>query len=327
MGVVNIEIDDTFSGVVRVDRGGETVLESAHGFADRAHAIPMTVDLQLAMASGSKVFTALAVLRLVEERVLALDTTARSFLGADLPLIADDVTVEHLLGHTSGIGDYIDEELDAPIDAYVLRQPMHVLDNTEAFVAELEGFATAFPAGEKAVYCNGGYVVLALLAERASGVPYHDLVQREVLDRAGLRDTAYLRSDRLPGRAALGYLDDDPSSLRTNLLHLPARGIGDGGAYTTVADVHRFWAAVVAGRVVGPETVERMTTVDAFGLFGLGFLLDGGEGLLRIEGYDAGVSFMSVHCPADQRTWTVIGNTSEGAWPVARQLRAALDQG
>jgi CubicO group peptidase (beta-lactamase class C family) len=318
VAVVNVELEDTFSGVVRIDRGGDTVFEAARGFADRAHGIPMTLDTQLAMASASKCFTALAVMRLIEEGVLGLDTTARSLLGTDLPLIADDVTIEHLLGHTSGIGDYIDEELDAPIDAYVLRQPMHVLDTTEAFVAELDGFATAFPAGERAVYCNGGYVVLALLAERAGDVPFHDLVQREVLDRAMLRDTAYLRTDRLPGRAALGYLDDDPSSLRTNLLHLPVRGNGDGGAFTTVADVHRLWDVVLGGQVVSTESVERMTTGDELGL---GFLLGGGDGRLRLEGYDAGVSFMSVHRPADQLTWTVIANTSEGAWPVARRLR------
>ena len=74
----------------------------------------MTTDNQLGMASGSKTFTALVVMRLVEEGLLSLSTTARQVLGTDLPLIGDDVTVEHLLSHRSGIGDYLDEdELDS----------------------------------------------------------------------------------------------------------------------------------------------------------------------------------------------------------------------
>ena len=74
-------------------------------------------------------------------------------------------------------------------------------------------------AGERFAYNNGGYVVLALLAERASGVDFHELVRTLVCEPAGMVDTAFLRSDELPGRAALGYLGKD--GLRTNVFHLP----------------------------------------------------------------------------------------------------------
>ena len=86
-----------FAGVVRLERGGIVELDAAYGLADRRHGIPMTTDNQLGMASGSKTFTALVVMRLAEQGLLSLSTTAREVLGADLPLIADDVTVEHLL--------------------------------------------------------------------------------------------------------------------------------------------------------------------------------------------------------------------------------------
>src|SRR4051794_30808785 len=93
-----------FSGVVRVDRAGETEISGAYGFADRGHGVSNTVDTLFATASGTKGLTALAVAALVERGQLELATTARSLLGDDLPLIADDVTVEHLLAHRSGIG-------------------------------------------------------------------------------------------------------------------------------------------------------------------------------------------------------------------------------
>ena len=98
------EADRTaFSGVVRVDRGGETLVAQAFGLADRGREVPNTVGTRLALASGAKGFTALVVMSLVEDGTLALDTTARSVLGDDLPLIDSAVTVEHLLAHRSGI--------------------------------------------------------------------------------------------------------------------------------------------------------------------------------------------------------------------------------
>src|SRR5687768_9733778 len=171
---------DGFAGAVRVDVGGNTELRAAYGLADRARTVPMTVDTRLGIASGSKVLTALAVLSLVEDGTLTLSTTARSLLGKDLPLVAADVTVEHLLCHRSGIGDYMDEDTDLDESDYLMPVSVHELATTEAFVPVLDGYPTKFRAGESFSYCNAGYVVLALLAERASGVAFHDLVQQRV---------------------------------------------------------------------------------------------------------------------------------------------------
>ena len=179
-----------FSGVVRVDRVGETEVCAAYGFADRAHEIPNTVETQFATASATKGLSALAVMRLVESGTLELGTTARSLLGHDLPTIADDVTVEHLLAHRSGIGDYLDEETHEDIAEYVLSVPVHALATAEQFLPVLDGFPTVFPAGERFAYNNGGYVVLALLAERASGIRYHELIRTLVCEPAGMVDTA-----------------------------------------------------------------------------------------------------------------------------------------
>src|SRR5512133_904523 len=205
-----------FSGVVHVERGGEVELAEAFGLADRAHGIPNIVETQLGLASGAKGLTALAVVSLIDAGVLDLATRARSVLGPDLPLIGDDVTVEHLLGHRSGIGDYLDESDGREVTDYVMPVPVHELATTEDYLAVLDGHPTAFPAGERFSYCNGGYVVLALIAERASATPFHDLVRERVLEPAGMDNTAYLRSDELPGWAALGYLAGDGP--RTNVL-------------------------------------------------------------------------------------------------------------
>jgi CubicO group peptidase (beta-lactamase class C family) len=317
---VKLDVAPDFAGVVSVSRGDEVEFEQAYGLADRAHAIPATLDTQFAIASGSKAFTALAVVSLIADGVLSLPTTARSLLGDDLPMIADDVTVEHLLAHRSGIGDYLDEDLAEEPPPKV---PVQELATTEDFIPALDGFATKFAAGTRFSYCNAGYVVLALLAERASGVPYHDLVAERVTKPAGMADTAYLRSDELPGRAAICYLND----VRTNVFALPVRGNGDGGAYSTSADIRAFWSALFAGRIVSDADVAQMVRPrsDAGTMrYGLGFWLAPVGPVVAIEGADHGVSFRSVHDPSDGLTWTVISNSTEGAWPVARRLREML---
>jgi CubicO group peptidase (beta-lactamase class C family) len=313
-----------FSGVVRIDQSESTQLSEAYGLAHRGFQVPNTVDTQFAIASGGKGFTALAVVSLIADGALSLDTMARSVLGDDLPLIADDVTVGHLLAHRSGIGDYIDEENeDLDSNDYVLVSPVHEFATTEAFLAEVDGHSTKFAAGERFAYCNGGYIVLALIAERVSGTAYHDLVKEQVLDPAGLTDTAFLRSDEPSGRMALGYLDSD--GFQTNVLHLPVRGNGDGGIYTTAAEMHAFWTAFADGRIVPEEWVTEMTRVHSavpedHARYGLGFWLAETGPTVKLVGGDAGVSFYSAHDPTTRSTWTVVSNTTDGAWPMVRHL-------
>jgi CubicO group peptidase (beta-lactamase class C family) len=322
-----VAAETRFSGVVRIDRGETTELAQAYGFADRAHGIDNTTDTQFATASATKGLTALAVVSLIEEGRLDLATTARSVLGGDLPLVRDEVTVEHLLAHRSGIGDYLDEESGVEMTDYLMPVPVHRLATTEQYLAVLDGHETAFAPGERFAYCNGGYVILALIAERTSGVPYHDLVRTRVCEPAGMTDTAFLRSDELPGRAALGYLDVDAP--RTNVLHLPVRGNGDGGAYSTAADVSALWTAVFAGRIVSRDWVARMIAPRSEvpkeeRRYGLGFWLHASGDSVELEGYDAGVSFWSGHDPASSTTVTVISNTTEGAWPFVAPLEDRL---
>jgi CubicO group peptidase (beta-lactamase class C family) len=233
------------------------------------------------------------------------------------------VTIEHLLAHRSGIGDYLDEDAVDDISDNVMPVPVHRLAATEQFLPVLEGHRPAFPAGERFAYNNGGYVVLALLAERATGVDFHHLVRTLVCEPAGMVATAFLRSDELPGRAARGYLAVD--GLRTNVFHLPILGNGDGGIYSTAADLSAFWDSLFAGRIVSPERVAQMIRPHSdwpaeSKRYGLGFHLAATGDAVWLEGYDAGVSFASLHQPSSSITYTVISNWSEGAWPIIKLL-------
>jgi CubicO group peptidase (beta-lactamase class C family) len=320
-----IAAETRFSGVVRIDRGGEVELVKAYGLAHRGWEIPNEVDTRFGIASGTKGFTALTVVSLIEEGRLDLGTTARSVLGNDLPLIDEAVTVEHLLAHRSGIGDYYDEEIVRdPLD-YVSPVPVHELGSTADYLPVLDGFETKFPADERFSYSNGGYVVLALIAERASGRPFHELVVQRVCEPAGMVDTEFLRSDELPGRTALAYLAEDGP--RSNVFHLPVRGSGDGGIFTTAADVSALWTALFAGRIVSMDLVAQMVQPRSDvpsprqpARFGLGIWLHPTRDLVELHGSDAGVSFQTVHDRGEPFTYTVLSNTTDGAWPIILDL-------
>jgi CubicO group peptidase (beta-lactamase class C family) len=323
--VDDVARDTGFSGVVGVTTGASTDFTAAYGLADRAAGTPITVDGRLAIASGTKGFTALTVMRLVESGLLDLHTTARSVLGPDLPLVDDRVTVAHLLAHRSGIGDFLDEE-EGQIDDYVLTVPLHTLDTLEAWIPVLDGHPTVSAPDERFAYNNGGYVLLALIAARVSNIPFPALVDELVLMPAGLTNTGFPRSDAPEPGLAVGYVDDLASD-RTNVLHLPVVGGGDGGLASTVADVGQFWRALFAGDICSAATVDEMTRPRADAAaderYGMGFWLPV-EGGVMLEGYDAGISFRSWHDPTAGATWTVMSNTTNGAWPLAKLIGARL---
>jgi CubicO group peptidase (beta-lactamase class C family) len=313
-----------FAGVVAVDRGGEVEFAKAYGLADRAHQVPNTLGTRFGIASGTKGLTALAVVSLISDGALSLSTAARSVLGADLPLVGQDVTVEHLLAHRSGIGDYLDEQDGHQVTDYVLTVPAHDLASTEAYLAVLGGHPPKFRAGERFCYCNSGYVILALIAERVSGIPFPQLVQDRVCRPAGMGDTGFVRSDELPGRAAIGYLPIEGIS-RTNVFHLPVVGSGDGGIYSTAADLSALWRSLFTHTIVPARWVAQMVSprsdVPSESMrYGLGFWLGRHTAMVMLEGMDAGVSFRSAHDPKSTVTHTVISNSSYGTWPITRRL-------
>ncbi len=272
-----------------------------------------------------KGLTALTVASLIESGDLRFDTTLRNLLPSELPLVDPTVTIEHLLGHTSGVGDYLDEkELDDP-DDYAMPIPVHLLDRPEAYLSILDGHPQRTSPGASFAYNNGAYVMLSIACERATGRDFCDLVRERVLERAGMNDTAFDRNDGLSGGTALGYLADG----RTNLLHLPVRGAGDGGAYSTVRDLERLWEALFAGRILPLTAVDRLvrprSDVPTEGRrYGLGFWLRTDRDTVMLEGLDAGISCRTVWDRTSRLSYTVISNTSRGAWPIANYLDSRL---
>jgi CubicO group peptidase (beta-lactamase class C family) len=113
------------------------------------------------------------------------------------------------------------------------------------------------------------------------------------------------------------------------VFHLPVLGSGDGGIYSTAADITALWRSLFTGKIVPAAWVAEMvrprSDVPSEKMrYGLGFWLGGESDTVILEGYDAGVSFRSVHDPKSGVTRTVISNSSDGAWPITRHLDELL---
>lgn len=313
-----------FSGVVAVARGEKSLLRFSRGAADRANGRPNAFGTCFGIASATKGLTALTVASLLETGELHPQTPIRELVRGRLPLVDGAVTVEQLLAHTSGIGDYLDEDKLGDIDDYVMAVPIHELSSPMAYLTALDGHPQRFAPGTAFAYNNGGYVLLSIATEVATGRSFYDLVNERVLRPAGMHDTVFARSDRLPGGAAIGYLADG----RSNVLHLPVRGAGDGGAYSTASDLETLWRALFRGHVLPMAVVNRLVeprnAVASGRRYGLGFWLLPDRPTVLLEGMDAGVSCLTAYDRPSEVIYTLVSNTSSGVWPLAKYLEDAL---
>ena len=244
---------DAFSGAVIVAKRGEPLLRKAYGLADREHNVPNLPDTKFNLGSIGKTFTQIAIARLMAEGKLTADDTLGKFLP-DYPN-ADarhKVTVQMLLDHRSGIGDFFGPEfVNAPKD-----QIRGLKDYLPFFAAKPLKFAP----GSQEQYSNGGYVVLGLIIEKLSGKSYYDYAKETVFDPAGMKDTGSFMSDEIIANRAIGYTrrwdmqaEKDSPELRSNVLMQPGRGSSAGGGYSTADDMLRFANALASGKIHSRE--------------------------------------------------------------------------
>ena len=218
-----------FSGVVRVQRQGDAIVEFACGYSDRANERANNLETRFAVASGTKALTALTIMSLVESGTLSLETTVRSLVPGELANVDEAVTIDHLLTHRSGVGDYLDESAGGDIDDHVLGSlSAHTLETARDYLPLLNVHEQQSLPGEQFAYNNSGFVMLSLVIEMLTG-SFHEAVRDRVLSRAAMPDAGFFRTDDLPANTALGYLADG----RSNVFHLPVIGMGDGGVFLT----------------------------------------------------------------------------------------------
>jgi len=307
-----------FSGVFSV-RGPEGPLfERCQGLRLRSEGLPCTADTAFGLASITKMFTGLAVCQRIESGKLALDTPIWDIIPHDLGIIDRRVTVGHLLTHTSGIGDYIDEERDdvmARLRALYARYPVYLWERLDYYLPMMTALPPKFEPGVRYGYCNGGFVLLGLAVEAAAGEPYQQYVTREIIEALGLGHTGFYRADALPPNTAVGYMDDGAGGLRSNVFSMPIIGGADGGLYATAADLDALWRGLFDGKLLGAAMLESFLSPHAErrqkgASYGLGVYrqeMSGGPAFYAVGG-DFGVDCFTVYFPHRGITASYLSN-------------------
>jgi len=305
--------DAEFSGVISIFKDASTVFSKAFGLRDSKNKLPNTTSTIFGIASGTKVFTALGIGVLVDNGMLSLGTKVREIDESYTGFIDENATIQQLLTHTSGIYDYYDEEIEQDFERFSVDIPWYELETPSDYCPLFKNKPMKYSPGERYSYSNGGYVFLGMLIERLSGMLYRDFIHDHVLKVAGMLNSGFFASNDLPENTANGYLEDRRTS---NIFHLPLRGGGDGGMYTTTDDLHSFWNSLYSNRILSDELTKEYLrtycTIRGTDGYGCGIYRRLDDQTFWIAGGDAGVGFVSKCHVHERLIINILSNITNG---------------
>ena len=243
---------DRFSGAALVAKNGKTVFAQAYGLADREKKTPNTLKTRFRLGSMNKMFTAVAILQLVQSGKLDLKAPFGKYL-TDYPNkdLAAKVTIEQLLSHTGGTGDIFGPEFDKNrLELKTLQDYVKLYGNR----------AAEFEPGSRWQYSNYGFLLLGVLIEKVSGQSYYDYVRDHIFKPAGMTGTASEPEEQMVVDRSMGYTKYGGAGLQPNTDTLPYRGTSAGGGYSTVEDLLKFATALQTNKLLNAQNTEILTT-------------------------------------------------------------------
>ena len=253
---------------VIVIRNGKLLFKKAYGSAIPEERIPTTTSTNYRIASVTKQFTAMAIMILAERKRLSYDNHLTDFFP-DLPEYGKQITVRHLLNHTSGLieyGEVIPNGTTKPLTDRDVLDLMKQQDHTY------------FPSGSKFRYSNTGYALLALIVEAASGIPLPEFLRKNIFEPLRMNNTVfYRREDHSDRHRAYGYTQRGDTFIRTDQ-SLTSSILGDGSIYSSVDDLYKWDQALYTTRLISSETLKLAFTpgasVDEGTSYGFGWFIE-----------------------------------------------------
>jgi len=277
--------------------------KNAYGMANVEDKIPSTTRTNYRLASMTKQFTAMAIMILAERKQLSLDDSLMRFFP-DFPPYVKQITVRHLLNHTSGLREYFDlipETTTSPVKDSDVLNLLKRQDGTD------------FIPGSKFRYCNAGYALLALIVEKASGESFERFLKKNVFDLVGMTRTRfYEREDHSDPHRAFGYSRTEKAFEMTDQ-SLTSSVLGDGSIYSCVEDLYKWDQALYTSRLVSAEMLKQAFTPGVGtgeNAYGFGWFIDNYRGLKDMWHGGNTIGFTSsIYRFPDQR-FTVIALTN-----------------
>jgi len=320
---------DRFSGTLLLAKDGRILLTKAHGLANRDFRAPINLDTKFNLGSMNKMFTAVAIVQLAEQGQLAFTDRIGRFLDTTwvAPEILDQVTIEQLLTHTSGLGSHF--------NAVYQRSSRLLFRSVDDYKPLVRPDALAFAPGSSWRYSNAGFLLLGAIVERASGQDYFDYVRAHVTGPAGMTGTDCYELDRVNENLAVGYErghEGGGMTWRNNIFDHVLRGGPAGGGYSTVGDLLRFDQALRAGRLLKPSSLERVWSPHPeinSPTYGYGFqtvATPAGRRVGHAGGFTGINSYLGMYLD-EGYTVAVMSNESDGATPVYERACQLIEQG
>ena len=231
-----------FSGSILVAENGRVIYERGFGTADIKHRVAFTPNTPVYLASLSKQFTAMAVMMLGEQHKLSYSDPLSKYFS-EFPVYATKITLRNLLNHTSGIPDYVGLGLEHP-----------GLTNQDVLSTLIRQPVPGFAPGEKFEYSNSNYILLALIVEKVTGQPYKLFLQNKIFLPLGMKHTFVYDQSQQKMSRAIGYNRFGDVSDYDLLTY------GEGGIYSTVADLFKWDQALYTERLVKRSTLDEAFT-------------------------------------------------------------------
>ncbi|MFD7401867.1 serine hydrolase domain-containing protein [Streptomyces sp. NPDC059866] len=259
--------------LTRIDFGASSY-RIASGKADTAAGTAMDADRRFRVGSVSKSFTTVVLMQLVAEGRVDLDAPANDYLPKPLP--DDRITVRHLLSHRSGLWDFTNDMFYHTVPGF------EAVRNKVFSFQELIDLSTAHQPtvvpGAAYSYSNTNFVVLGQLIEHITGVPMATHYEQRIFQPLGLRNTSYVHpGTTITGSHARGYLRDDDTTLPLvdSTEQTVSWAQSAGAVISNSADLNRFFAAVVSGKLVSQPQLQEMLSMvpvnaDGTQFYGLG---------------------------------------------------------
>jgi CubicO group peptidase (beta-lactamase class C family) len=266
---------------VTVIQNGKVLLAKGYGLANVEEKIPCTPETNFRLASLTKQFTAMSILILADRKKLSLDEPLTAFFP-EFPPYGKEITVRHLLGHTSGLIDY-EDVIPAGTTIPVLdRDVLRLLLKQEK---------TYFAPGSKFRYSNSGYSLLSLIVEVRWGMPFAQFLQNNIFRPLKMsRSLAYEQGFAIVPNRAYGYSASGQGFTRTDQ-SLTSSVLGDGGIYTSVSDLFKWDQALYTTKLISAKWLKLAFTPGSLPTdfrnshYGFGWYIGNYRGLKEIWHY------------------------------------------
>jgi CubicO group peptidase (beta-lactamase class C family) len=299
---------------VLVAKNGAPVFRISFGLANREWEIPNAPDVEFGIASMTKQFTAMAILQLAEDRKISLDDPISKYVEAAPPAWRE-ITVRHLLTHTSGIPSHTSlPEWSA--QTWMDRSP-------EDLIKFVRDRPLDFAPGTKSRYDNAGYVILGFIVQKVSGQSLSDYLAAHVFTPLGMTHTGFISDKVLPRRAS-GYERQGRQWLGA-LWVTAIKESGAGGIYSTTDDLLTWDQALYDPKRLGVADLTPMFTNYGHG-FGFGYVISSQDGHRAWwhNGHGSGFSSVMARYPDDKLTVIVLSNDDEAPVECFSEDLAAL---